>query len=92
MGRIISMLKMRNWTLARLRTHQTTKPLECSGNARVRVDFNKNIVCGVNEDLEKSGFVEGTVEKGQKALLQRVSFGQPCVSIFSSMHDNKPGV
>lgn len=35
----------------------------------MRVDFDKNALGGVDVDLKTASFVEGRVEKGEKALV-----------------------
>jgi hypothetical protein len=48
--------------------HQTSKPLERSGNADGRVDLDQNTLGRVNENLKAASLVDGRVQKSEKAL------------------------
>ena len=50
------------------RTHQSTEPTECPGDAQFGIHFNEDILAGLDVDLQKSCLVQGAVQKGQQTL------------------------
>ena len=49
-------------------THQSREALECSWDTNVRVDLDQDVPGSMNVNLEKTGLVQRTVQKGQQAL------------------------
>jgi hypothetical protein len=53
--------------------HETSKSLECSGNADSWADPDEDVFGGVDVDLKPAGFVDRRVEEGEEALGCHVS-------------------
>jgi len=52
-------------------THQSGETLEGSWDTDVRINLDKDVLGGVDVDLQQTSLVQGTVQKGEQALLIR---------------------
>lgn len=57
--------------------HETGEALERSGNADRRADLDQYTLCGVDEDLQFPGLVDGGVKQSEKTLYVEVSSSLP---------------
>jgi hypothetical protein len=65
-------------------THEAAKAAEDARNPHLRMDFNENVLCGVDVDLQHARFVERAVQEHQQALPDSAS-GRPCAHLMSDV-------
>jgi hypothetical protein len=58
-----------NRQLVQQLNHQSSKSFECAWDADCRTDFDENTFGRMNIDLQSSSFVDGRIEKSEKALV-----------------------
>lgn len=60
-----------SWFVLGSLTHQSGETLEGSWDTDVRINLDENVLGGVDVDLQQTSLVQGTVQKGEQALLTR---------------------